>query len=220
MHYTLQRPDYVTAHRNRLGRHCLSKQKYCSRVPRSPIISECSLLASFIAFAVISALMKTKKNKTKRVLRGLNEALARSTDLKRRRYTVPDLKLLTEMSPRQVRHWEEIGLLVPSFRDESSRGNQHAAFYSSRDVVKALMIREMMKRGLSLKAIRKLATNLNERDLRMDECVKYILTDGNTVCYAESPSRIVDILKNNKQMLLICMHERVQEMKKKIRSAA
>jgi len=163
--------------------------------------------------------MKVKSKSQTQNLRALNDTLRQSANLQRRRYTVPELRQLTEMTPRQVRHWEAIGLVVPSFRDRSSRGSQHAAFYSSKEVVKALMIREMMKRGLSLKAIRKLARNLNEKNLRMDECVRYILTDGKTVCYAESPNTIVDVLKNNKQMLLICMYECVEQMKKKIRAA-
>lgn len=178
------------------------------------------LMAPFNAIAFIYTFMASKKRKAKNELRVLNDALTRSGDLGKRRYTAPELMWLTDMSPRQVHHWEKVKLLVPTFRDKSSRGSQHAAFYSGRDVVKALMIREMMRRGLSLKAVRKLVENLNARGLRMEDCVKYILTDGVTVCYAESPTMIVDILKNNKQMLLICMYERVEQMKKKIRIVA
>jgi DNA-binding transcriptional MerR regulator len=157
---------------------------------------------------------KNLKPKTSADLRGLHKTLARSADLTKRRYTVPELRSVTRITPRQVRHWEEIELLMPSWRDSDARGSQPVAYYSARDVVKALMIIEMMQRGLTLKQVREVASNLGKKGLLMDESVKYLLTDGTSAYYAETPSRVVDILKHNNQMLLIPMHKHVERLRR------
>ena len=161
-----------------------------------------------------------QKRKFVAELRALNDALLKTKDLRKRRYTVADLMYVTGNSARQIRYWEQERLLKPCFRDRSRRGNQHAAFYSSNDVVKAVVITDLLKRGFKVRNIKKLATHLNHRGLRLEECVKYLLTDGTSVYFEETPQRIVDVLKANNQMLLICMYERVEEAKKKLKFVA
>ena len=143
-----------------------------------------------------------------------------STDPQKRRYTVADLVYLTGKSARQIRYWEQKRLLRPCFRDRSSRGNQHAAFYSSTDVVKALAIKALLEKGFEVRHIKKLAKHLDHRGLRLEECVKYLLTDGTSIYLRETPEQIVDVLKKNDQMLLICMYDRVKELKKKLKFVA
>lgn len=134
---------------------------------------------------------------------------------------MPELRRITGITPRQVRHWEEKELLVPSWKDSEARGSQPVSYYSARDVIKALMIREMTQRGLSLIKVREVARNLGKRGLRMEESLKYLLTDGISACYAESPSEVVDILKHNNQMLLISLYKHVETLKKfKLRMVA
>jgi hypothetical protein len=79
------------------------------------------------------------------------------------------------------------------------------------------MILEMLKRGLSLREIQTVEKNLQEQGLRLDESAKYLLTNGSTACYASSPTDVVDILKHEKQMLLILMFEPVQAFQKEWR---
>jgi DNA-binding transcriptional MerR regulator len=155
-----------------------------------------------------------KKAKTSRDLQKLYRTLAKSADLKRRRYTVPELRRITGITPRQVRHWEEIGLLIPSWRDSEARGSQPVAYYAARDVIKALIIIEMTERGLSLAKVREVSRNLGKKGILLDESSKYLLTDGISVYYAENPSEVVDILKHNDQMLLISLYEHVEAVRK------
>lgn len=148
----------------------------------------------------------------------LHETLSQSADLKKRIYTVPELMKITGISLQKVRHWNKAGLLVPSFTASDAQGSQPKSYYSTQAVIKALMILEMWHRGLSLLQIQTVEDNLGGEGLRLDESVKYLLTNGDTACYASSPSEVVDILKHNKQMWLIPIYECAQELNKKLKS--
>ena len=144
------------------------------------------------------------------------QRLAQSSDHKKRIYPVLDFMRVTGLSLPKIRHWDKIGLLVPRFKIPA-KGSQHGCYYSAREVVKAVMILEMLKRGLSLREIQTVEKNLQEQGLRLDESAKYLLTNGSTACYASSPTEVVDILKHEKQMLLILMFEPVQAFQKEWR---
>ena len=55
----------------------------------------------------------------------------------------------TELSLRSLRHWEEVGLLVPSGRTEGG-----FRLYTENDVEKILVIRRMKPLGFSLEEMR------------------------------------------------------------------
>src|SRR4051794_23545574 len=122
--------------------------------------------------------MTGKRHKSISELRALNDALRNSKNIAKRRYTVLDLTKLTGMSARQIRYWEEEEILKPCFRDRSRYGRQRVAFYSSSDVVKAFVILDLLKRGFKVSNIKTLAKHLNHRGLRLQDCVRYLLTDG------------------------------------------
>jgi DNA-binding transcriptional MerR regulator len=158
------------------------------------------------------------KQQTYRELEALHESVARSADLTKRRYTVPELMRVTDISLQKVRYWKEIGLLVPSWVASDARGCRPAYYYSAQNVVKAVMIIEMCKRGLSLREVHTIDKNLKKDGLRLEESAKYLLTNGETACYASSPTEVVDILKHRGQMLLVLMDEPVKALHKQLRS--
>ena len=163
--------------------------------------------------------MSAKRSKVKG-LQGFQQALELARDLKNRRYTVPQLRRVTGMSARQVRHWEEIGMLVPCFRDSKARGSQPVSFYSVTDVVRALIIREMTRRGLSLTQVRRVENYLEKKRIRLNESAKYLVTDGETAYYAESAIKVVDILKSENQMLLIPVWEHMTKLRETLKRVA
>jgi DNA-binding transcriptional MerR regulator len=161
-----------------------------------------------------------RQQKKVRGLQGFQEALLLAQELKDRRYTVPQLRRVTGMSARQVRHWSEIGMLVPCFRNTKAKGSQPVAYYSVSDVVRALIIREMTRRGLSLAQVRRVENFLESRKLRLTDSAKYLVTDGETAYYAENAGRVVDILKRQNQMLLIPVWEHMVSLRGKLKRVA
>ncbi|SRR6266436_2028744 len=159
------------------------------------------------------------KEKKSKYLRRLYETLRQSGDLKKRIYKLPELLEITGISLQKIRHWNEMGLLVPRFKAVDAQGSQPRFYYSTQTVIKALMIREMCGRGLSLRQVQRVEKNLGGRGLRLDESVKYLVTNGSTACYSSSPSEaVVDILKHPQQMWLIPIYECEQELNKKLKS--
>lgn len=156
--------------------------------------------------------MTKKKQRTE--ITPLTNASSKSGSLKKRSYTVPELIRLTERTRRQLIYWEEINLLTPQFRDPQAAGSKPRAFYSAREVIKALIICDMLDRGLSLQLVQKVILNLNRRGIRLDESEDYLLTDGNTVLFAESNEKVIDILKHEGQMMLVPIHEQVEKLAK------
>jgi DNA-binding transcriptional MerR regulator len=136
-----------------------------------------------------------------------------SRNLNKRIYTVPELMRLTKRSRRQLIYWEQISLLKPKFRDQKATGSKPRAFYSAKEAVKALIVSDMLDRGLSLQQVQKVAQNLEKHSIQLDESENYLLTDGNTVLYAENNDRVIDILKHEGQMLLVPIHEQVEKLK-------
>jgi DNA-binding transcriptional MerR regulator len=156
--------------------------------------------------------MQKHSSKSKK-LNPLNMTLDRTKDLKKRRYSTRELMKITGMTRKRISHAREIGLLMPSWRNTAARGSQTACFYSSQDVVKALIICEMKRRGFTPSQVNEVARNLKDKRMRLDESAKYLLTDGDTVYYAESATEVVDILKHKNQMLLIPVYEQVEKLR-------
>jgi len=149
-------------------------------------------------------------------LKGLQPTLAVVRELKERYYSTPQLMRMTSMTPRQVRHWAKIGLLVPCFRNTRAKGSQHVSFYSASEVVRALIIRELTQRGLSLTQVRRVEAYLKGNGIRLNESARYLITDGTTAYYAESATEVVDILKHQNQMLLIPVWDEMTKLKQKL----
>lgn len=129
-------------------------------------------------------------------------------------YTVPELMRLTGMTRKQVSYWDEIELLKPAIRESAAPTGQPALFYTALEVLKALIFCDMRRRAnFSLKTIQQVARNIEEQDIRLDRGEGFILTDGHTVYYANNDNEVVDILKHNRQMLLITIHEQVEKLR-------
>ena len=131
----------------------------------------------------------------------------------RRLYTIPELIEITGMTRRQAVYWEQIGLLVPKARNPNAAGRQPSAFYYAREVVKALIICDLLKRGISLQQVQHLAHYLERRGVRLDESEGYLVTDGHTVLFAKSNAEVIDILKHQGQMILVVIHEQVEKLR-------
>lgn len=133
---------------------------------------------------------------------------------KNRYYTIPELTQLTGLSRRQVDYWATMNLITPSLRDTAIRGGKPASFYSTLEALKILIFSDVKKRGFSLMQIRQLQRNFASNGVRLDEAGTYLLTDGVTIFYANNDNEVVDILKSNRQMLLVPIQEQIERLKK------
>jgi DNA-binding transcriptional MerR regulator len=117
------------------------------------------------------------------------------------------MERVTGLTRRKILHWTKTRLLS-CFKDMKARGSQTVSYYSVENVMKALIIYEMTKRGLSLAQVRRVETYLRKKEkLTLTESAKYLVTDGKTAFYREKPTQVVDLLKSKNQMLLIPVWE-------------
>lgn len=134
--------------------------------------------------------------------------------LDKRLYTVPDLMRVTKMTRKQVVYWAKIGIVRPIFRNDSAAVGQPASFYAATEVLKALIICELRRANFSLRQVQQVVRNLQEHGIELYDAEAYLLTDGYSVYYAYSENEVVDILKHQRQMLLLVpMHEQVAKLK-------
>jgi DNA-binding transcriptional MerR regulator len=136
-------------------------------------------------------------------------------DLAKRLYTAPELMRLAGMSRKQVSYWAHIGLVAPAFHDPQAVGGRPSLFYSATEVVKAMIICELRRRGFSLRQVQEVAKNLEEREINLYDSQAYLLTDGYSVYYAYDDGGVVDVLKNHRQLLLLVpIHEHVEKLRR------
>ena len=133
----------------------------------------------------------------------------------KRYYTIPELTKLTGLTRRQIDYWTEMKLISPSLRHSGARGGGKAAsFYSVMEALKVLIFSDVKRRGFSLTQIRQLHRNINSNGLQLHEAGTYLLTDGVTILYATNDNEVVDLLKHNRQMLLVPIREQIERLKK------
>ena len=132
----------------------------------------------------------------------------------KRYYTIPELTKLTGLSRRQIDYWAGKNLITPSFRDPSVRGGKPASFYSSSEALKILIFSDVKQRGFSLIQIAQLHRNFETNGVRLDEIGSYLLTDGVSIFYAKNEGEVIDILKSNRQMLLVPIQEQIERLRR------
>jgi len=155
-----------------------------------------------------------KKREASGSLSRLTTTLPQRDTLGKRLYTVPELLRLTGMTRKQATHWAKIGLLSPALRDTKAPTGKPSSFYSAVDVIKALIFCDLRRAGFTPSQVQKVARNLEEHGLRLAAPEPYLLTDGYSVYYANSDNEVVDILRHNRQMLLLIpIHEQVEKLR-------
>ncbi|MDQ3702677.1 MAG: MerR family transcriptional regulator, partial [Chloroflexota bacterium] len=121
-----------------------------------------------------------------------------------------ELMRLTGMTRKQVAYWKRIGLVRPALVDTRAGPGRPALFYAGTEVVKALIVCELRRRGFTPRQVKEVARNLEEHDVQLYESEAYLLTDGHSVYYAFNNTEVVDVLKHHRQLLLLLpVHEQV-----------
>jgi DNA-binding transcriptional MerR regulator len=153
-----------------------------------------------------------KQSKTMKRILGRTHGAA---SLDKRLYTLPDLLRLTGLTRRQATYWAQTGLLTPTMRNAKAEKGKPVYFYSSRDVVKALIVCELRRAGFSPRQLQQVARNLKDSGIRLDDTELFLLTDGYSVYYATSNNEVVDVLKHHRQMLfMVTIHDQVEKLRR------
>lgn len=132
-----------------------------------------------------------------------------------RLYTMSELMRLAGISRKQASYWATIKLVNPSLRNTKARAGTPTLFYSAQEVIKAMILADLKRAGFSLQQTQQVLRNLEENGIKLDKSENYLITDGYSIYYANTNNEVIDILKHNRQMLLLIpVHEQVQKLQR------
>lgn len=128
---------------------------------------------------------------------------------------VSELMRMTGLTRAQVVNLEKTGLVVPKWRKYSdSRPERPEVLYSEKEILKALIISDMRDAKFSLQQVRNAVKNLEAMGFRLD-MRSHLLTDGYDIFVADDEEKVIDVLRNNRQMLLlVSIEDQIQKLQK------
>jgi DNA-binding transcriptional MerR regulator len=157
---------------------------------------------------------KEKPSKTQAKKTALAELGARLRRLSGKNYcTVQELVLMTGMTRAKIMNLETVGLVIPTYRTFSdTRTQRPAVFYSTEEILKALIISDLKDAGFSLQKIRRAINNLQDSGLRFSSTT-HLLTNGRSIQAAIDDKQVIDILRNNRQLfLLVSVEDQIEKV--------
>src|SRR5215471_8152099 len=127
-------------------------------------------------------------------------------------YNSSEVARICGVSLRQLQWWDERNVVSP-------RQNGHKRVYTPEEVVEISVIAELRRKGFSLQKIRRVLRFL-QKDMgkRLSESLAatsdvHLVTDGKSIYLEETPTRIIDLLKNARQpMFLVCVTDQVKRL--------
>ena len=115
-------------------------------------------------------------------------------------YRAPQVCKLVDITYRQLDYWARTDLIRPSVSSATGSGSQR--LYSFGDIVQLKVVKSLLDAGLSLKKIRQAIQILREQ-MDADLSDVTLLSDGNTIFAAKSPSEVVDVLQRGQGVFAI-----------------
>ena len=123
-------------------------------------------------------------------------------------FTAHQATKFTGCSPRQLRYWDQIGLVTPSVQQTGGRPGV-PRLYSFRDLVALKVVRSLLDSGMSLQRVRRAWDYLNRRaalDKHLSE-VK-LITDGVSIFkIARRNGEIIDALRDGQLAFFVAIDE-------------
>lgn len=123
-------------------------------------------------------------------------------------FTAHQATRLTGCTPRQLRYWDEIGLVKPSVQRTGGRPGV-PRLYSFRDLVALRVVRSLLDGGMSLQRVRRAWDYLNRKaalDRHLSE-VK-LITDGVSIFkVARRSGELLDALREGQLAFFVAIDE-------------
>ena len=115
---------------------------------------------------------------------------------------------LTGCTPRQLRYWDQIGLVTPSVQQTGGRPGG-PRLYAFRDLVALKVVRSLLDGGMSLQRIRRAWDYLN-RKAKLDEHLSQVklVTDGVSIFkVARRQGEVLDALQQGQMAFFVAIDE-------------
>lgn len=123
-------------------------------------------------------------------------------------FTAHQASRLTGCTPRQLRYWDQIGLVEPSVQGTGGRPGV-PRLYSFRDLVALRVVKSLLDGGMSLQRIRRAWDYLNRRaglDRHLAEVP--LVTDGVSIFkVARRNGEVLDALREGQMAFFVTMDE-------------
>jgi len=128
-------------------------------------------------------------------------------------FTSHQASRLTGCTRRQLRYWDQVGLIKPSVQGTGGRPGV-PRLYSFRDLIALKVIRSLLDGGMSLQRVRRAYRFLHERagvDVHLSE-VK-LITDGKSIFkVARREGEILDALRDGQMAFFVALDEIVRSV--------
>jgi DNA-binding transcriptional MerR regulator len=132
-------------------------------------------------------------------------------------FTAHQASKFTGCTPRQLRYWDEIGLVRPSVQRTGGRPGV-PRLYSFRDLVALKVVKSLLDGGMSLQRVRRAWSYLNRRaslDRHLSE-VK-LITDGQSIFkIARRNGEVIDALKEGQLAFFVAIDEIATSVEAKV----
>jgi DNA-binding transcriptional MerR regulator len=123
-------------------------------------------------------------------------------------FTAHQATKFTACTPRQLRYWDQIGLVQPSVQSSGGRPGV-ARLYSFRDLVALKVVKSLLDGGMSLQRVRRAWDYLNRRaelDRHLSE-VK-LVTDGQSIFkICRRDGEVLDALREGQLAFFVAIDE-------------
>ncbi len=119
-------------------------------------------------------------------------------------FTSHQASRLTGCTPRQLRYWDQIGLVQPSVQSTGGRPGV-PRLYSFRDLVALRVVRSLLDGGMSLQRVRRAWEYLNT-NAKLDEHLSEVklVTDGQSIFkISRKRDEILDALRNGQMAFFV-----------------
>lgn len=123
-----------------------------------------------------------------------------TVDLTQQAFSSKQACQLTGMSPRQVVHWDQKGLVKPSVRPAAGRGTQR--FYSYKDLLAAKAVKDLRDQGISLQRIRRCVAFLRKHLPDVSQPLGYctLISVGDKLYLARDRETLMDTIERPGQL--------------------
>jgi len=123
-------------------------------------------------------------------------------------FTAHQATKFTGCTPRQLRYWDEIGLVEPSVQSTGGRPGV-PRLYAFRDLIALKIVKSLMDGGMSLQRVRRAWEYLNrEADLDQHLAEVRLVTDGQSIFkICRRDGEVLDALRQGQMAFCIAIDE-------------